>query len=64
MKSDADELAFLIDHYNVAIPAAARRLVLQRARLAQERQRRRLNDPTVRTGGTSQGSVSAQTELP
>jgi hypothetical protein len=40
MKSD-EELAFVIDHYRLAVPTAARRLMLQRARLAQERQRQR-----------------------
>ena len=60
MRSEAEELAFVIDHYNLPIPAAARRLLLQRARLAHERQRRRLNDPSIQSAGTFQTSVPAQ----
>jgi hypothetical protein len=44
MRSD-QELAFVIDHYRLPIPAVARRLILERARLAEERQGRRSQVP-------------------
>jgi hypothetical protein len=46
MRSD-QELAFVIDHYRLPIPLAARRLILQRARLAEERQRRPAGIPSL-----------------
>jgi hypothetical protein len=45
MKSEADFIAWLIDRYQVAMPAQARHLILQRARLAEERAKIPEDDP-------------------
>jgi hypothetical protein len=61
MKSDEEELAFVIDYYRVPLPAAARRLLLQRAHLAQERRCRSDDPSSARIAGAQSRVADART---